>query len=126
MTRSAWRSAFSTRSRSGIEAAGLVHMIHTARTAPAASPSKISSAERDLLQKAPGRGPPGRGGGGAGGAARGAPGAPARGGGGGERVAGRERRETAGLAPAHRVRLAGERERARAGAPDLARRQVQV
>ena len=50
ITSSAWRSAFSTRSRSGIEAAGLVAMIHTARTSPAASPSKISSAAR------PGRG----------------------------------------------------------------------
>ena len=45
-TRSACRNAFSTRSRSGIDAAGFVHMIHTARTSPRASASNMSSAER--------------------------------------------------------------------------------
>ena len=32
--------------RNSIEAAGFVHMIHTARTSPLASPAKMSSAER--------------------------------------------------------------------------------
>src|SRR4030095_27302 len=109
-------------------------MIHTARTAPAARPSKISSAERPGLD---GRRPAGiaqwrstTSRAGAAGTRRepgpGRPNASAGGGAGAEPVAGQEMSEATRLAAAHRVRLAGQRERPRARAADLARRQMPI